>query len=83
MSSDPDKSSVTARVRRPLARLIHYVYKALLSPFFGNACRFHPSCSDYALEALERYGWIRGTWMALRRVARCQPWNSGGDDPVP
>jgi putative membrane protein insertion efficiency factor len=83
MCSQSDTSSAAPRVRRPLARLIHCVYKALLSPLFGNACRFYPSCSDYALEALERYGWIRGTWMALRRLARCQPWSSGGDDPVP
>lgn len=65
------------------ARLIHRTYKATLSPLFGNACRFHPTCSDYALEAIEKYGWIRGSWLSARRVARCHPWNPGGVDPVP
>jgi putative membrane protein insertion efficiency factor len=83
MTSSSDNMSELSSVRRPLARLLHRAYKIILSPLFGNACRFHPSCSDYALEALERYGWVRGTWLALRRVLRCQPWNPGGDDPVP
>jgi hypothetical protein len=46
-------------------------------------CRFHPSCSAYALEALERHGAARGTWLAVKRVGRCHPWNPGGFDPVP
>ena len=57
-------------------------YQILLSPLVGGACRFTPSCSAYALEALERHGARRGTWLALRRLARCHPWGSAGYDPV-
>ena len=58
-------------------------YQYLLRPLLGRNCRFLPSCSDYALEAIERHGAIRGGWFALRRVGRCHPWNPGGYDPVP
>ncbi len=58
-------------------------YRFFLSPFLGRNCRFHPSCSAYAIEALQRYGAIKGTWLAARRVMRCHPWNPGGYDPVP
>lgn len=58
-------------------------YRMFLSPFLGRNCRFHPSCSAYAIEALQRHGAIKGTWLAARRVTRCHPWNPGGYDPVP
>lgn len=57
-------------------------YRALLSPVLGRRCRFAPSCSEYAFEAIDEWGAGRGTWMALRRVGRCHPWNEGGYDPV-
>jgi putative membrane protein insertion efficiency factor len=57
-------------------------YQIALSPWSGGACRFTPSCSAYAIEALERHGAWRGSAMALRRVARCHPWGSAGFDPV-
>ena len=58
-------------------------YQALLSPLFYGSCRFHPSCSHYAAEAVEVHGPIQGTWLALGRLLRCQPFCKGGFDPVP
>jgi uncharacterized protein len=55
----------------------------LVSVHLTPRCRFHPSCSAYALEALERHGAVRGLWLALRRLGRCHPWGGGGLDPVP
>ena len=59
------------------------IYQVALSPFVGNQCRFTPTCSQYAREAVERHGAMRGAWMAIKRVSRCHPWHPGGHDPVP
>jgi hypothetical protein len=58
-------------------------YQLLLSPFAGGACRFHPSCSHYAIDALQTHGVLRGLWLAAKRVSRCHPLGSAGFDPVP
>ena len=58
------------------------VYKAMISPFLPPACRFEPTCSEYSREAIERYGVIKGTWMGLKRILRCQPFCKGGHDPL-
>ena len=58
-------------------------YQLVLSPWFGSSCRFYPSCSCYAHEAIERFGSWRGFILAVRRLGRCHPWNEGGYDPVP
>jgi uncharacterized protein len=58
-------------------------YKLLISPYFAGSCRFLPSCADYAREAVIRHGALRGTWLAARRLSRCQPLCAGGHDPVP
>jgi uncharacterized protein len=63
--------------------LLVRIYITFLSPFFGGACRFHPSCSNYAAEAIALHGARRGTSLALRRLLRCNPFNKGGFDPVP
>ena len=58
-------------------------YRYAISPMLGRNCRFYPTCSEYAIEALERHGALRGGWMAVKRVGRCHPFNPGGYDPVP
>jgi uncharacterized protein len=69
-------------MRKPLILLIQ-AYRLLLSPFIGQHCRFTPSCSCYAIEAIERHGALRGSWLTARRLGRCHPWCEGGYDPVP
>jgi putative membrane protein insertion efficiency factor len=58
-------------------------YQYALSPWLGNQCRFTPTCSEYARQAVLTHGALKGTWLALRRVGRCHPWHPGGYDPVP
>jgi putative membrane protein insertion efficiency factor len=58
-------------------------YQLVLSPFMGNQCRFTPTCSNFAREAVEKHGAIKGSWLAIRRISRCHPWHPGGHDPVP
>lgn len=58
-------------------------YQLLISPVLPPSCRFTPTCSAYALEAVARHGAVRGSWLATRRICRCHPWNDGGYDPVP
>lgn len=66
-------------VLRGLIRL----YQLSVSPLLGPRCRFHPTCSEYGLEAINRYGVVRGLWLTGGRVCRCHPWHPGGLDPVP
>lgn len=58
-------------------------WRFAISPLYGQVCRYHPSCSTYALEAVTAHGSVRGTWLAVRRLSRCHPWAAGGYDPVP
>ncbi len=69
-------------IRRLLVLLVR-AYQRLVSPLLPPSCRFYPSCSAYAVTALERHGALRGTWLTARRLARCHPFHPGGIDPVP
>lgn len=66
-----------------IAHALIRLYQRLISPLLPPSCRFTPTCSNYALQAIERYGFLRGGWLGLKRIARCHPWNPGGYDPVP
>jgi uncharacterized protein len=68
------KSLLTALIR---------LYQYLFRPMLGSNCRFAPSCSEYALEAVQKHGALKGGWLALRRISRCHPYHPGGYDPVP
>ncbi len=71
------------KIIRALVTLPIKAYQRLISPLLAPSCRFTPTCSSYAVTAIERHGVFRGGWMALKRVGRCHPWNPGGYDPVP
>ena len=59
------------------------LYQSIISPLFGNNCRFYPTCSNYAYEAIEKYGNIKGTWLTIKRLSKCHPFHKGGIDHVP
>ena len=69
-------------MKNALLALVRF-YQYAVSPLMGQHCRFHPSCSAYAVEALQKYGAIRGVWLGVKRIARCNPWCRGGFDPLP
>jgi putative membrane protein insertion efficiency factor len=66
----------------PLIALVR-IYQYAISPMLGRSCRFEPTCSTYAIAALQRHGAAKGLWLAVKRVGRCHPWHPGGYDPVP
>jgi len=75
---------------KKIALFLIRLYQKTLSPdhgvtsfFVGGACRFQPTCSQYTYEAIEKYGFLKGAWLGIKRIFRCHPWNKGGYDPVP
>lgn len=83
MPRKTERASAGASVAARLLLFSVRVYQYALSPYFGTQCRFTPSCSHYAVDALAKYGAIKGTYMASRRLLKCHPWHRGGYDPVP
>jgi len=78
----PSGRSLARLAVLPLVLLVR-LYQRLISPVLGPRCRFAPSCSHYAVDAWQEHGLLRGSWLAVRRIGRCHPWNPGGHDPVP
>lgn len=76
-------NDMLATLLRALLIGLFRLWQIVFRPILGSNCRFHPSCSDYAVEAVQEYGAVRGGWLALRRILRCNPWHPGGYDPVP
>lgn len=68
---------------KTLLLLLLRAYQLAVSPFLGQNCRFYPTCSNYAVEAVREYGAAKGSWLAVKRLCKCHPWHPGGIDPVP
>ena len=64
-------------------RVLIRIYQLTVAPLLGPRCRFYPSCSQYGMEAIARHGALTGSWLTIKRIARCHPWNAGGYDPAP
>ena len=75
-------SAVSKVLAWPLIQLVR-LYRVAISPWLGASCRFDPTCSSYAIEALRTYGILKGSWLAAKRIGRCHPWGGSGYDPVP
>ena len=75
------KNGVVRFLKILMISLIRF-YQLCISPLLGNNCRYYPTCSQYAIEAIEKKGIIKGSWLAVKRICRCHPWHDGGYDPV-
>lgn len=75
-------TALSRLLAKPLIWLVK-LYRFAISPWLGGNCRFQPTCSTYAIEALQAHGLLRGSWLAAKRIARCHPWGGSGYDPVP
>jgi putative membrane protein insertion efficiency factor len=76
-------AAIAVLLPRNLCVLVLRVYRAVISPLYGDVCRYYPSCSHYTLQAIQSHGVVRGVWLGTRRIARCHPWAAGGIDDVP
>lgn len=83
MRNDRVKQGLAPVIAGWMVKAPIWAYRLTLSSFLGNACRYHPTCSAYALEAVDTHGAMRGSFLALRRIGRCHPWAGSGFDPVP
>lgn len=79
-------SNVITRVKRLPADFLIFlirIYQVTLSPWFGKSCRYTPTCSNYGIEAIQKYGFFKGGWLTFKRILSCNPWGGSGYDPVP
>ena len=87
MAQTPDKEgkepSALKRAVRAMVLLPVYFYRRCISPLFPPCCRFTPTCSEYAIQAVKKHGVFKGSWLAIKRILRCNPWGGSGYDPVP
>ncbi|MBL4837728.1 MAG: membrane protein insertion efficiency factor YidD [Kordiimonadaceae bacterium] len=83
MTQQSDKNTTKASVLSFLLKGLIRFYQLVISPYLGPRCRFQPTCSSYALEAVQQYGGLKGGWLAAKRIGRCHPWGGFGYDPVP
>jgi len=70
-------------IPRNVCIAILVAYRAIVSPLYGDVCRYYPSCSSYTLQAIQQHGVVRGIWLGARRILRCHPWSAGGVDDIP
>lgn len=77
----PRDSASDSQMQRAFVMLLR-VYKRFLSPLLPSSCRFHPTCSEYMMEAVQRHGTLKGFWLGVKRIGRCHPFHAGGYDPV-
>lgn len=81
--SDSNRKSAASRIAAALMTAVIRFYRGAISPHFPPSCRFAPTCSEYAIEAIRKHGPLKGGWLTLKRIARCHPWGGSGYDPVP
>lgn len=75
-------NAISRALAKPLILVVRF-YRVAISPWLGTRCRYQPTCSSYAIEALQVHGALKGSWLAARRIGRCHPWGGSGYDPVP
>ncbi len=76
-------ATVLLLIPRNICVIILRIYRAVISPLYGDVCRYYPSCSAYTLQAIQQHGVVKGVWLGTKRIARCHPWAAGGIDDVP
>lgn len=82
-NNDPYYRNIIKHIFLNFIILLLIIYQKIISPFFGQRCRFIPTCSNYSIAALKKYGFIKGFILSIKRICKCHPWNKGGYDPIP
>lgn len=82
-NNDPNYRKIIKHIFLNFIILLLIIYQKIISPFFGQKCRFIPTCSNYSIAVIKKYGLTKGFFLAIKRICKCHPWNKGGYDPVP